>query len=258
MRRRRLLYLTPLVPLGFFVSRYLRALNPKPQQQIDYREQAVRLNQLAAGIDTPAHARLLIDFVADLFAKQLPSSTVSNSMRARIAEAEFQSATNPEKLIPEQRLAQAWNTYARTINAPPDRQVSVAEVHNLRDAFFTTASLSWSRGSRNIWAVPAIYATQDGVLASGCRAIESARILWDLANMPDNLESARVRVGQGVLASDLFRQAEDRPGTTFRGYVSAGPGRPNPVEYAEREFVTRNGMRAFEKAVLTMLNQMLS
>lgn len=260
MQRRRLLFLAPLVPLGLFVSRHLEALRSKPQQPIDYREQAVKLNQLAAGIHTVADARMFVDFVADIFSEQLPPALASSSTRAKVAEAEFAAVTDPHKLITEQRVAEVWNTYARTIEAPRKCQVSVAEVHNLRDAFFTTANLSWTWGMRTIWIVPAIYATRDdGVLAGGCRAIEAARIFWDLATMPGNLESARVRVSQGQLASDLFRQAQEHPpATTHRSYISEGPARRNPIEDAEREYVTRNGIRAFGRAVTTMLDQALA
>ena len=50
MQRRRLLLLTPLVPVGFLVSRYLRALAPKASQPVDYRAQALKLDELATGI----------------------------------------------------------------------------------------------------------------------------------------------------------------------------------------------------------------
>ena len=259
MQRRRLLVLAPLVPLGLFASRFLKYFKPKPQQPIDYSEQAMRLNQLAAGIHTPAEAHILVDFVADLFSHRLPAPAVSKSMRAKLAEAEFGAVTDPQKLIPEQRVVEAWNTYARTIEAPPDRRVNVAEVHNLRDAFLATSNLYWTRGMRNIWTVPAIYATQgDGMLAGGCRALESVRVLWDLANMPANLEAARSRVNQGLLASNLFRQAQQRSLKSSAGRVSGGPGRRNPVEEAERQYEIRNGRRALDRAVVTMLEQTLS
>jgi hypothetical protein len=259
MQRRRLLFLTSLAPLALLTSRRLKAFNLESEQPIDYREKADRLNQLAAGIHTVADARLLVDFVANLFSKELPPSAINNNMRAKVAEAEFAAATDSQRLIPEQRVAEAWNAYALTIGTPPERQVTVAEIHNVRDAFFATANLSWTRGGRNIWAVPAIYATEKGELAGGCRAIEAARILWDLANMPGNLESARVRVSHGLLFSDTLRETEARSvGTTqARGFISAGPGRRNPVEDAERDYVTRKGMRAFRKAVVTMLDQTL-
>ncbi len=259
MQRRSFLLLTPLLSESLFSSLYLRACASESPKPIDYREQAERLNQLAASIHTPADARLLVDFVADIFSKQLPPASVSSTIRERVAQAEFLAVSNPQKLIPEWRVAEAWNTYAETIQAPEECQVTPAEIHNLRDAFLTTACLSWKRGSRNIWSVPAIYATQaDGAIAAGCRAIESIRVFWDLASMPDNLTSARVRVNQGVLASDLFRQAQERPSSGTRpSYISAGPATRNPVEVAEREYVARSGTKAFGNALNAMLERAL-
>ena len=96
-------------------------------------------------------------------------------------------------------------------------------------------------------------------MATSCRAIESTRILWDLANMPDNLASARVRVSQGVLASELLSRAPKHPlTTTHKSYVTVGPRTRNPVEVAEREYVAGKGTKAFSKAVQTMLNQALA
>lgn len=259
MKRRSLLLQTSMFPLGLFVSRYLKALAPKARLPMDYREKAERLSQLAAGIHTEADARLFVDFVADLFSDQLPPAAVSDSMRERVAQAEFAAVSDPQRLIPELRVAEAWNTYAQTMLAPPECQVTAAEVHNLRDAFFTTARLFWEGGSRNIWSVPAIYATQsDGSLASGCRAIEATRILWDLANMPGNLASARVQVNQGVLTSDLVRQAQERPKTTTpRSYVSARVAPLNPVAIAEQRFIAKNGAKTFGKALSVMLDHAL-
>jgi hypothetical protein len=76
--------------------------------------------------------------------------------------------------------------------------------------------------------------------------------------MPGNLVSARVRVNQGVLTSDLFRQAQERPSTAaHRSYVSSGPAPRNPVEVAEREYIAKNGAKAFGKALNAMLDQAL-
>jgi len=259
MQRRRLLLLTSLVPTGFFLSRYLKALALQPQPPIDYRGQALKLNQLAAGIHTPADARTLVDFVADIFSDELPPRSVSRSIREKIAAAEFAAVIDPQQLIPEERVAQAWNKYVQTIAAPWDRQVTAAEIHNLRDSFLSIANLSWAQGGRTIWTVPAIYATQDnGAIAEGCRAIESVRIFWDLANMPQNLASARIRVSQGVLASDLLQQAQKRPSTATHGsYVSVGVRAGNSVEIAARAYIAKNGIKAFGKAVNEMLDEVL-
>lgn len=260
MQRLELFLLTPFVPLGMFFSRYLKALDLKPPQPVDNQAQALRLNQLATSIHTTVDARSLVDFIAGIFSDRLLPAWIGSRTREQLADAEFAAVSEPVKLIPEQRLAETWNTYAQTIGAPPSSQVSVAEIHNLRDSLFTSARLLWARGSRNIWAVPGIYATQaDGSMATGCRAIESTRILWDLANMPDNVASARVRVSQGVLASELFSQAQERASTTpHRSYISARLGTRNPVEVAEREYVASKGTKAFSTAVQAMLNQMLA
>lgn len=260
MQRRRLLLLISLVPAGHLLSRYLKALAaPKPQTLVDYREQALRLNQLAGGIQTVADAREFVDFVAGIFSRDLLPALFSRRMRERIVEAEFAAATDPHKLIPEERIAEAWNTYVQTIGAPLDRRVTTAEVHNLRDSFFSTANLSWARGEHTIWTVPAIYATRDGgAMAEGCRAMESIRIFWDLANMPENLLSARTRVRQGVLVSDLLRQVQESPSMGTRGSsVLFSITSSNPVEVAEREYIAKNGIRALGKAVNVMLDDAL-
>ncbi len=55
------------------------------------------------------------------------------------------------------------------IQAPEESWVTAAEIHNLRDSFFTTSRLLWDCGNRNIWLVPSIYAVRpDGKLAAGC------------------------------------------------------------------------------------------
>lgn len=260
MQRRRLLLLISSVPAGHLLSRYLKALAPNPQKLIDYRGQALRLNQLAGGIHTDADAREFVDFVAEIFSGDLPPGLFSHRMRERIVEAEFAAATDPHKLIPEERIAEAWNTYVQTIGAPLDRQVTTAEVHNLRDSFFSIANLSWARGEHTIWTVPAIYATRDGgAIAEGCRAIESIRIFWDLANMPENLLAARNRVRQGMLVSDMLQQVQEPPSMGTHGSTAVLfniTGR-HSVEAAEREYIARNGIRAFGKAVTGMLDDAL-
>jgi hypothetical protein len=260
VQRRSLLLLAPIVPLGMFVSRYLRASGFQPMQPADYREQAIRLSQLAANIHSVTDARSLVDFVVDLFPDELLPAAVSNSLREKVAQAEFGAVSDPQNLIPEWRVAEAWNTYAQTMQAPQESQVTAAEIHNLRDAFLTAADLGWKQGRRSIWSVPTIYATQnDGTIAIGCRAIECMRIFWDLGNIPTNLFNARVRVSQGVFASDLFRQDKvDSSQATHGSYVSGEPAPRNSILIAEREYVAKKGMKAFNKVLNAMLDQALS
>lgn len=223
---------------------------------MDPRELAERLNQLASEIHSPADASHFVEFLADICAKQLPSAFMRRSIRNKIALAEYSAVSAPEGLIPEQRIAEAWNAYVDTIKAPEEFHVSSEEIHNLRDAFLISACLSWKNGLRNIWSVPSIYATRaDGTLAPGCRAIESLRILWDLANMPDNLESARGRVRQGIVASELFRSEKEglQSRSARQGAVLFRVTR-NPVEDAARQYVQDRGAPALCDAILTMLN----
>ncbi len=266
MQRRSLLLFCALSPVALLMSRYMRARTPKTSIPTDYREQAQRLreqaerlNVLAATIQIPADARRLVDFLAGIFSDELPPAWTIGALFDRIAQAEFAAVTDSERLIPESRLAHAWNTYVGTVHAPDGSYVTPAEVHNLRDAFYAVSRLSWDRGSRNIWSVPSVYATQpDGKLASGCRAVESIRIFWDLANMPDNLKAARNRVNEGVLISDQLRERQTRP--IASGGVVRLEARviSNPLEVAARQYIKDNGVAAYSKVVIDMLNLTLA
>jgi hypothetical protein len=115
-------------------------------------------------------------------------------------------------------------------------------------------------GVRNIWAVSSIYATQsDGRLASGCRAVESMRLFWDLANMPENLRSVRDRVSRGMLASDApVRSEQQVSALSVRGAYGVTRASRNSIEVAARQYTKLNGDRALNKAVLTMLYDSLT
>ena len=261
MKRRSLLLFGALSPIAMFTSRYLGARTGKTPLPIDYRQQAEELNQLASNIQTPADARHFVDFLADLFSEETPSSWTSNALRNRIAQAEFAAVSDPQKTIRESRLAEAWNAYVDTIGAPEDQKVTPAEIHNLRDAFLATARVGWNRGSRNFWLTPSIYATlPDGQLAPGCRAVESIRLLWDLAKNPNNIQAARERVSEGLLVSDSYRKALQSSGSTATGValVSGGVRSLYPIELAQRKYIAVNGNKAFSHAVMAMLAKTLS
>jgi hypothetical protein len=258
MQRRSLLLFGALFPAALLVPRYMRGRTPKASIPTDYRELAQQLNVLAATIQTPADARRLVDFLAGIFSDVLPPVWTIGAFLDRIAQAEFAAVSDSQRLIPESRLAQAWNAYVGTIHVPDEANVTPAEVNNLRDGFLAVGRLDWDRGSRNIWSVPSIYATKpDGSLASGCRAVESIRILWDLANMPDNLKGARDRVTKGVLVSDQLREQQTRPMSSGAAHIEAHVFN-NPVDVAARQYIMENGVAAYRKAVEEMLNRTLA
>ncbi len=205
-------------------------------------------------LQTPA---TLIDFIGQLFANELPPAWATASLRARLAQREYESATDPAKRISEQHLTETWNSYVTTIGAEHESHISPAELHNLRDSLYAVAGLTWARGSRNFWSVPSIFATEpDGTLAPGCRLVESLRLLWDLANIPENLRVARDRASKGILTSDLLKQAQQKPPSSSvgsRAFLSVTVHN-NPVEDAETQYIRENGMPAFTNLIQTMLN----
>jgi hypothetical protein len=261
MKRRALLVFGALSPVALFAARLLGVKAGKADMPLDYRQRAEELDQLASSIQSPADARQFVDFVADLFEKETPSGWTRGSVRTLVAEAEFAAVSDAQKGIPEARVAEAWNGFVETIQAAEDQKVTAAEIHNLRDAFLTTSRIAWKRWSRNIWAVPSIYnALPGGELAPGCRAVESIRVLWDLANTPGNVKAARERVREGVLMSDLYRKELEAPAPsgTRGGMVMGHVRSAYPIETAQREYVRLKGERAFRRAVMDMVRTTLS
>jgi hypothetical protein len=259
MKRRHFLFLAPFLPSALFTPRLLRAWKNQSPPPRNIAEDALRIDELASNIHTPADARRLIDFIAQIFSDELPPLWTTDSLRSRLAQGEYLAVTNPEKRIPEEHLATTWNAYITTIHAPETSQVTAAEIHNMRDALWVTARIMWSRGGRNFWAVPSIFATQpDGSLGSACRVVESLRILWDLANMPDNLRGARERMSNNMLMSDLYKRAQQKPPSSSAGraYLSVGVS-SNPVETAATQYIRDHGVVAFSNSVETMLNTLL-
>jgi hypothetical protein len=224
-----------------------------------FYQRSLEINDLASKPQSLEDSRRLIDLIADIFADDLPPSWLTRPLRDQIAQAEYETANSTPILIPEQRIADAWNRYVRTIDASPDALVTVAEIHNLRDGSYAMSRFMWSRGSRSVWSAPAIYATTpDQKLADGCTAVEVLRILWDISNQFGNLRGARERVKAGVLVSDTLKPLP--PGTTEpprRGYVTARVGRrDDPVGEAATRYAYDHGTRALTRALETLTNDL--
>lgn len=226
-----------------------------------HRQQAIRMNEIAGHITSPQDARRLVDTIARMFADVLPPGWVTRGIRKQIAQVEYESATNPAKLIPEQQVADAWNRFIAEIGAPDESRVSAEEIHYLRDGTYTTARLVWPRNEvQTIWAMPAIYAAEpDGRVADGCRAIEAIRILDDLAYQPENLQWARERARKGILFSEVIRQEQKQPPRAGRSYgrvvIQTAP--PNPVMIAGTRYVQERGEPAMARAVEQLLSDAL-
>src|SRR5712671_1815037 len=116
---------------------YPQQESPKPEEQAAaqqqasllrerHRQAAIRMNELAAHINSEADARAFVDAVADMFADSLPPAWATRGIRERIARAEYEAVSDPLRQVPEQRIADVWNKYVREIGASEEAVVTVA------------------------------------------------------------------------------------------------------------------------------------
>ena len=104
--------------------------------------------------------------------------------------------------------------------------------------------------------MPSIYAVgPDEKVAGGCHALEAIRILWSLANQPDNLLGARQLVKNGMLLSDRVKHPTNRlvPGQQSIGRVAV-VSLSNPIEIAERQYARDHGSAALNDALHRLLD----
>jgi len=224
------------------------------------RQAAVRIDELAGNIRSEDDARLFVDAVAQrLMSDQLQMWTTLG-IRHRVAHAEFEAVSNPSHLIPEQRIVDLWNQYVRELDAPEQTLVTLAEVHNLRDAMYTSNRYMWNkeRFPQSLWTVPSIYALgADGKVANGCRAVEALKIFHDMFRF-QNLQAARERVQKGILASDLMKQRAQDPKPKPQSVQShlAISKNANPVLTAEYGYVQAHGERDYQRLLERLFAQL--
>jgi len=193
------------------------------QQNEPTRQRAIHINDLAGNIHSEADARAYVDAVAEELTGHRHMSWTTRSIRHRVAHAEYEAATDPSGQIPEQRIADIWNKYIREIGAPEEAVITEAELHNLRDAMYTSASRGmWKlEFGQSIWVMPNIYALDtDGRVASGCRALEALKIIHDMHDMFPVVRSARARVQKGVLVSDSIKQRDGNGAPPPRAFLA--------------------------------------
>ncbi len=106
-----------------------------------YRQAAIHINKLAGSIHTEADAKAFVDTIAEQFAGDRGLSWITLGIRHRVARAEHAAVSDRSRLIPEERIVNVWNEYVRELNAPEEALVTVAEMHNLRDAMYTSARM---------------------------------------------------------------------------------------------------------------------
>jgi hypothetical protein len=221
-----------------------------------HKQAALRINELAEGINSAADASALVSEIAGIFAKELPPAWASSSIRQRIAHAEYETVRNPARLIPEQRIVDVWNQYAREIGAPAI--VSVAEIHNMRDGAYTVAQLMWARGTQTIWTMPNVFALgPDGKIADGCRAVEALRVIHDLDDLFQNLRAARDRLQKGLVPSEEIKKRMGDPNAQPRGTVRLeAHADTNPIRPAEQRYVQEQSSEAYTHLLFRLLDEL--
>jgi hypothetical protein len=214
----------------------------------------VQINDLAGSIHSEADARAFIDAAIDQFTGKDHQSWIqrwaTRGIRHKVARAEYEAATETQHLIPEQRVVDVWNEYVREIDAPGETLITVAELHNLRDALLTTSQARWRNGgtAQQFWSIPNVYAVDaDGKAANGCRAVEALKLLHDMFNSFPQVRMTRARVEKGVLLSDLEKQrAQDG---TLKPVLSSAQlsllRTRNPLPEAEYRYIEAHGERDY-------------
>jgi len=223
-----------------------------------HRQAAIHLNELAAKIHSEADARVFVDAIAEELNgdRQLPWTT--KGIRHRVARAEYEAVSDPTHLIAEQRIVDVWNEFSREINAPAESLVTLAEIHNLRDAMVVGDQRIWDRTDfKSIWIAPGIHALgPDGKMAGGCRAVEALKIFYVLYSQPQVLEGARKRVQQGILISDGIRPKEvvTAPRAKTLGFLQVGV-HANPVLSAAVQYTRDHGARDYDRLVMRLFEE---
>jgi len=224
------------------------------QQHEPARQRAIHINDLAGNIHAEADARAYVDAVAEELTGHRHMPWTTRSIRHRVAHAEYEAVTDPSRQIPEQRIVDIWNEYVREIDAPAEALVTVAEVHNLRDAMYSNASdRMWKNEmTQSLWTMPNVYSIDaDGKVASGCRAVEALKIIRDMHEMFVVLRSARARVQKGLLASDLTRLRQENLAMLSKPIFSTAElhaiKNDNPIQPAARRYQQEQGEHAYQQ-----------
>lgn len=228
------------------------------RRQAAMRERARQFNDLAGQIHSLRDAQMLVNMAAAEFSNEIPPGWLTRSLRDRIARAEFESASDPRALIPEDRVAAAWDDYLEKIGAPKESLVNAAEIHAVRDGLYVGGRMTWKQYPTILYT-PNLYAAgPDKELAGGCRALEAIRVLWELDMEPDNLTAARGRIKLGITYSQLVKNASKAvAGGRQKSYAVVEIRQmKNLVWDAELKYIQDRGLVAINAAILQLLGDL--
>lgn len=231
------------------------------KQHEPVRRRAIHINDLAGNIHSEADARAYVDAVAEELTAHQHMSWTTRSIRHRVAHAEFEAATDASCQIPEQRVVDIWNEYVREIEAPEEAIVTLAELHNLRDAMYSSGEFMWKNEmTQSLWSMPNVYAIDaDGKVASGLRAVEALKVIRDMHEMFGLVGSAKARVQKGVLESDLRKQPREtaqRGQPIFTIAELHAIKNDNPIRPAAYHYQQEHGERAYQQLLRRLFDEL--
>ena len=225
---------------GFRQRKFVREAKRKGDE---HRRMAIRINDLASRIHSEGDARELVNAVLEMFSRELPSIFTTDAVRERLTRAEYET-TNPLRLIPEQRIAEVWNEYARQIAAPDEAIVRADEIHDLRDAGYASAQMSWPE-YQSIWNIPNVYAVgSEGKVANGSRALDALSVIFEIHNLFDNVRLARERLAKGIVLSDQLKLPKRNGEKMATAEIRVST---NPIRNAEGLYIREYGTERFDQ-----------
>lgn len=270
---------SPATPASPSLTIGLSAPNLTPEQQAGIkqkqeqirlqhepeRQEAIRLNDLAANIHSEADAGKLVDGVAGQLTHHQSWMWTTLAIRRRVTHAEYAAVSDSSGLIPEKRIVDVWNEYVREIDAPEETLITVPEFHAFRRVqLWNTANIQWKREMmQSIWTMPNIYALDaDGQLREGCRALEALKLIQELHERFTNLRIARDRLAKGLPFPDVTKKTpppDAAPAKTHLAVASELRATiyQNPIMPAAYRYQQEHGSLAYDQLVMRLFNELM-
>jgi hypothetical protein len=230
----------------------------------EYRQTAIRVNELAGAIHSEEDARAFVDAVGKAFSEEIPYELTA-PLRERVARAEFAAVTDTSKLVPEQRVVDAWNKWVDDVDGPDEARVSVAELRAMRENGHFTSTSKWANQSRSIWTLSNIYALKaNDRVADACRPVEALLLLHQIDSMFVNVAYTREFLAQGKSIEDLMAAREKRQQSDGKAvaYITVSTTLPGAsvqqaLGRAEQAYFEKHGEIGMSVRVLHLVSQVL-
>jgi hypothetical protein len=225
-----------------------------------HRQAAIRINQMAANIHSEKDARALVDAVAEELTNHRHLMWAAQSIRHRVAHAEFLAVADPANLIPDQSIVHIWNEYVREIDAPEEALITLTEVQRMRYGRYRMSKMMWEREwGQTIWNMPNVHAvSEDGAIADGGRPLEMLDILNSLYNRFPDVLFGRDRAQKGPLVAADMAQLASGPGhgrvVVSSGFLTQMPA--DPIRPAEARYQQEHGDTAYQHMIRRLFDEL--